>query len=159
MVWLVVSIPASAVLMGAIMLYLAVSTFDGLVTDDYYREGLHINRSMERDERAEAYGLSSLVAIDAGGGAVEILLEGGDGFAAPEIVNLRLFHATRPGLDLHIRVRRRDDGRYVAGTAKLAPGRWYVQIDADDWRLKGELAGGEGAVRVPLGRAAAKARK
>ena len=157
MVWLIVSIPATAVVMGAIMLYLAVSTYDGLVTDDYYQKGLQINRSMERDERAEAYGLSSLMTLDGSGGAVEILLEGGPAFAAPEILNLRLFHATRPGLDMHIRLRRLGDARYVASVAKLASGRWYVQLDADDWRLTGELAGGDGAIRLPLGRATVNA--
>ena len=33
MVWLVLMIPASAVVMGAVMLSLAVSTYDGLVVD------------------------------------------------------------------------------------------------------------------------------
>lgn len=157
MVWLIVCIPAIAVVMGAVMLYLAISTYDGLVSDDYYQKGLQINRSLERDERAESHGLSSLVTLDGGGGAVEILIEGDPGFVAPEIVNLRLFHATRPGLDKHIRLRRLGDGRYVAGVSKLAPGRWHVQLDADDWRLTGELTGGDGALRLPLGRAAANA--
>jgi len=157
MVWLIISIPASAVLMGAIMLYLAVSTYDGLVTDDYYKKGLHINRSMERDESATTHGLSSIVKLEASGGVVEVVLEGNPEFAAPEILNLRFFHATRPGLDIHLRLRRLAGGRYVASRPELAPGRWHVQLDADDWRLKGELGGGDGAIRLPLGRAVAQA--
>lgn len=151
MVWLIVAIPASAVLMGAIMLYLSISTYDGLVTDDYYQKGLQINRSKERDERALALGLSSVVAMDASGGAVEVLLEGDSGFVAPEILDMQLFHATRPGLDIHLRLRRLDGGRYVASRPELARGRWYLQLEADDWRLKGEFTGGDGGFRLLLG--------
>jgi hypothetical protein len=138
MVWLVVGIPGIAVLMGAVMLTLAVTTYDGLVADDYYKRGLQINRSMERDTMAERHGLASV--------------------EPPEIVNLRLFHATRPGLDLHVVLRRIESGRYLASRPDLAPGRWYVQLDADEWRLKGELEGREDAQRLRLGRAAAAAR-
>lgn len=155
---MIVAIPASAVVMGGVLLYLAVSTYDGLVSDDYYRQGLQINRSMERDAVAENLGLSSVIALDANGGAVEVRLEGNSEFAAPELVNLRLFHATRPGLDMHLRLRRLADGRYVGSHAALAPGRWYVQLDADEWRLKGEFGGGGAAVRLALGRAAARSR-
>ena len=155
-VWMIVAIPASAVVMGGVLLYLAVSTYDGLVTDDYYKKGLEINRTMERDEAAVARGLSSVITLDAGGGAVDVRLEGGPGFAAPELVNLRLLHATRPGLDLHLRLRRLADGRYAGSHGGLAPGRWYVQVDADDWRLKGEIGDGASAVRVTLGSAAAR---
>jgi hypothetical protein len=158
MVWLVVGIPGIAVLMGAVMLTLAVTTYDGLVADDYYKRGLQINRSMERDTMAERHGLASVVLFGPKGGVIEARLDGNTHFEPPEIVNLRLFHATRPGLDLHVVLRRIESGRYLASRPDLAPGRWYVQLDADEWRLKGELEGREDAQRLRLGRAAAAAR-
>lgn len=151
MVWLVVAIPACAVIMGAIMVTLAVSTYDGLVTDDYYRKGLQINRSMERDSVAERHGLSSLVRVGPQGGVIEVDLKGNRGFEAPEAVNLRLFHATRPGLDLEIVLRRVAAGRYLSSRPDLASGRWYLQLDADDWRLRGELDGRDDAQQIVLG--------
>lgn len=154
MVWLVLMIPASAVIMGAVMLTLAVSTFDGLVVDDYYKKGLQINRSMERDALAQSHDLESIVRFGEKGGVVEASLEGNVYFEPPEIVNLRLFHATRSGLDLQLKLRRVAAGRYVASRPDLAPGRWYVQLDADDWRLKGEIHGTQAAQRLKLGRAA-----
>ena len=36
--------PAAAVVGGAVMLWLALTTYDGLVSDDYYKEGLAINQ-------------------------------------------------------------------------------------------------------------------
>jgi hypothetical protein len=143
--------------MGAVMLTLAVTTYDGLVADDYYEKGLQINRSMERDAMAERQGLAAVVLLGSGGGAVEVRLDGNPRFEAPEIVNLRLFHATRPGLDLHLALRRIASGRYLASRPDLAPGRWYMQLDADGWRLTGELEGTEDAQRLRLGRAAIEA--
>lgn len=154
MVWLVVLIPALAVVMGAVMLTLAVTTYDGLVVDDYYEKGLQINRSMERDGLAERYELASIVMLGPSGGAIEARLQGSADFEAPEVVNLRLLHATRSGLDLHLRLRRIASGRYLASRPDLAPGRWYVQLDADGWRLKGEIEGTQDAQRLRLGRAA-----
>lgn len=154
LVWLVIMIPGAAVLMGAIMLTLAVSTYDGLVVDDYYKKGLQINRSMERDAMAERHELASVVLLGPQGGAIELLLEGNARFEAPEMVNLRLMHATRSGLDLDLRLRRIAPGRYLASRPELAPGRWHLQLEADDWRLKGVVEGREDAQRLRLGRAA-----
>lgn len=148
MVWLIIMIPLSAVVMGAVMLTLAVSTYDGLVTDDYYKKGLHINRSMERDELAVSYDLGADVVL---GETVEVSLSGNAQFQAPEIVNLRLFHATRSGLDRHLRLRRIAPGRYVASGPRLEPGNWYLQLDADRWRLSARLSASDAPQRVNLG--------
>ena len=83
LVWLVIMIPFAAVVMGAVMLTLAVSTFDGLVTDDYYQKGLQINRSLERDALAASYELTGEVALGAPGQAVEVSLVGNAQFRAP----------------------------------------------------------------------------
>jgi len=120
MVWMIIMIPFSAVVMGAIMLTLAVSSYDGLVSDDYYKKGLQINRSMERDALAGSYGLTGEVVLGAPDEMIEVSLAGNTEFQAPEIVHLRLFHATRPGLDRHLVMRRVASGRYVASGSRAA---------------------------------------
>jgi len=45
-VWLVISGPAVVVVASFITLYLAISTPDPLVTDDYYRKGIEINKTL-----------------------------------------------------------------------------------------------------------------
>ena len=72
------------------------------------------------------------------------------GFQAPEIVHLRWFHATRPGLDRHLVMRRAVSGRYVASGSRLEPGAWYAQLDADGWRPKARLIASDGPQRVRL---------
>ena len=59
LVWMLIAIPGSAVVMGAVMLTLATSTYDGLVADDYYKRGLQINRSIAREKHAASHGIAA----------------------------------------------------------------------------------------------------
>jgi len=151
MVWLVIMIPFSAVIMGGILLTLAVLSDDGLVTDDYYKKGLQINRTLERDALAASYEIAGEIMLGAPGEVVEVSLAGNAQFQAPEIVHLRLFHATRSGLDRDLQLRRVAAGRYVASGPRLEPGAWHVQLDADGWRLKARLSASDVPQRVTLG--------
>lgn len=151
MVWLIIMIPLSAVVMGAIMLTLAIATYDGLVSDDYYRQGLQINRAMQRDELARSYDLGATVLLGAPGEAIEVSLSGNPGFTSPELVQLRLFHATRSGLDRNLALRRVASGRYLASSPRLEPGHWYLQLDADGWRLKTRFPASPASQRLILG--------
>jgi hypothetical protein len=51
--WLVMAPPMAAVLAGAVMFWLAVASDDGLVTPDYYRQGIEINRRLTASEAAD----------------------------------------------------------------------------------------------------------
>lgn len=48
-VWLVLSGPAIVVVAGFVTLYLAVTRPDPVVTKDYYRKGIEINKTLETD--------------------------------------------------------------------------------------------------------------
>lgn len=45
-VWLVISGPAVVIVAGFVTLYLAISRPDHLVTEDYYRKGVDINKAL-----------------------------------------------------------------------------------------------------------------
>lgn len=140
LVWLVLLIPASAVVMGIVMLTLSITSFDGLVADDYYRQGLEINRTLARDDEAGRLGLRAQLELDPARGPVALDLTGNEHFRSPEVVNLRLFHATRAGFDRHLMLHAGDaPHRYLGDALSLAPGHWYVQLDAGEWRLTGAL--------------------
>jgi len=51
-VWLIIAGPLTVVIAGFFTLYLAIRTPDPVVTEDYYRQGLEINRTLEARERA-----------------------------------------------------------------------------------------------------------
>ncbi|MBV5267272.1 MAG: FixH family protein, partial [Burkholderiaceae bacterium] len=50
--WILMSGPFIVVVAGFITAYLAVISNDGLVSDDYYKQGLTVNQRTERDQRA-----------------------------------------------------------------------------------------------------------
>lgn len=51
-VWMVLSGPAIVVIAGFITLYLAVTRPDPVVTEDYYRKGIEINKTLENEANA-----------------------------------------------------------------------------------------------------------
>lgn len=46
-VWLVIAGPATVVVAGFFTLFLAIRTPDPVVADDYYRQGIEINKTLE----------------------------------------------------------------------------------------------------------------
>ncbi|MBI5611932.1 MAG: FixH family protein [Gammaproteobacteria bacterium] len=136
MVWMVILIPLTAVAMGVLILVLAIRSDDGLVVDDYYRQGKQINRVLARDRAAAARGLAGDVELDSARGELRVRL-GAD--ALPENIEFQLLHATRAGFDKQMVIPRGADGVYRAPLPELAPGRWNLQLSAQDWRLVGSL--------------------
>ena len=136
LVWMVLAIPATAVLVGAVMLVLAHLTWDGLVADDYYRQGMQINRSLARDAEAARLGLAATLTFPAPG-VVEARLAGSHGTAAAdgERLTLRFAHATRSGADVRVRLIRSADGGWRGALPPLPPGKWYAELGNERWRL------------------------
>ncbi len=139
MVWLLIAIPASAVFMGVVITTVALWSSDGLVADDYYRRGLEINRTLDRDRAASLHGLNASVSLDQGGARISVKLIAAPGFAAPDRLQLKLFHATRDGLDRSVVLDRVGTLGYAGVLPELAAGHWDLELFADDWRLNGRI--------------------
>jgi hypothetical protein len=124
--------PAVVVVAGFVTAYVAWSTDDGVVAEDYYKRGLLINKSLERDARASEWRLGALVRIGPDG-AVRVDVSG----AAPPAptLTLRLAHATRAGMDRQAVLVRGDDGAWRGRLAPPPEGRWLVSVETDSWRL------------------------
>ena len=137
-VWLLIALPGMAVIGGMITLYLAVSTSDGLVVDDYYRRGKAINMDLARDAAAAAYGVRASLLLDAALKVMHVELTPVRG-AWPDTLQLAVMHPTRAGADQHIVLRHSGSGQYSGRLDELADGHWYLQLSADDWRLSGTL--------------------
>lgn len=139
--WILMAGPATVIVAGAITIWLAVVSFDGLVVDDYYKRGLAINQTIARSDRAHTLGLSGDFSVDPGTGAVDVRVEGGGGATTPATLRLALVFATRAGHDQSLTLTRTSAGRYAGRAGALGPGRWQLLVeDAEGtWRLKGTL--------------------
>jgi len=136
-VWLVLGVLASAVVMGGTMLYYAIVSFDGMVVDDYYKEGKKINRVLRRDKAALSHGLKARLTLKQG--RLNIRLDSNAGYGPPPVLEVNFFYSTRAGLDKAVFVDMQQPGVYSGKFTELEQGRWNVQIEADDWRLVGSL--------------------
>jgi len=138
--WIVMIAPAAAVVGGAVLLWLAVTTYDGLVSDDYYKEGVAINQVLRRDERAAELGYRAHASLSEDGTHVRVLLRRTSQSVSPEAVQLRLAHPTRAGHDQVVVLTALSSELYEAKVNPPATGRWRVSIEdtAGTWRLAGE---------------------
>lgn len=137
-VWLMIALPMTAVIGGMVTLYIAVTTSDGLVVDDYYKRGKAINRDLARDRAATEHRLQARLDIDLQYQRVSLVLQAQD-YVLPGAVTLAIMHPTQPGHDQQVTLQKVAADRYAGTTTGLGRGRWYVQLAADDWRLSGAL--------------------
>jgi len=135
-VWLIVLIPVSAVVVGAVILWFAVSTDDGLVSDDYYKEGLAINRNLERDQRAKKNKVSAEIDLFNDEGLIKMTFNKGVLESYPPSMELKLSHATREGFDEDVQLNHGQDNKYIGYISQpLSEGVWYMELNCGDWRL------------------------
>ena len=135
--WLLMLGPFVVVVAAAITLWLAVRSNDGLVADDYYKQGLAINQVTSRDRRAADLEMRADLSLDASRQLVRVVLNSGKLSEMPGVLLLRLLHPTRDGLDRQFRLLRDSSGGYSAGGGGDLAGRWYVSLEdeARAWRL------------------------
>jgi len=137
--WFIIAWPAVAVVAGIATVIIAVNNPDGLVEDDYYQAGLAINRTLEREQRAQQLGLQALAHWQAAQQRLELRLNMPQS-AAPARLILKLIHPTRAGFDLRIPLLQQRSGHYqgLLPTTPIA-GRWNLVLEPEDasWRLSG----------------------
>jgi hypothetical protein len=135
--WILMSGPAAVVVAALFTAFLAVRSADGVVADDYYKQGLAINRTIEKGARARLFGVEARVAFDAGRDEASVTLF--SHAPAPERVRLILIHPTRAGVDQRATLVRGDDGRYVGHVAVAGTSSWLVALEDDggNWRVGG----------------------
>lgn len=141
--WALILGPALVVVACIITTWLAIRTTDPVVVDDYYRAGLAVNRSLEREQAASRLGLKAHLQF-AGDGGLTLVLEAAGEPAWPDAVQLTLAHPARDQRDrvltLHIaagdgrRAEYRADARFVPEAVSYH----LLLQDADGhWRLSG----------------------
>jgi hypothetical protein len=129
--WLLISGPATVLVAGAVTTWIAFASADGLVAEDYYKQGMAINKTIAREELAAQLGLS--VELEITPHSIAVSLRG----AAPEALLVHLAHATRAGHDQRLRLAPTQEGRYEAELPQLPAGRWRIVVEDPraTWRI------------------------
>jgi hypothetical protein len=134
--WLLIALPASAVVGGILTIIIAVNSPNALVVDDYYKAGLAINQQKHRSKQASDMQLTGLLRSD--NNRISVTL------AAQQPVNedtltLQIIHATRSDLDRTLTLQHAADGSYTSAQEDaLLAGNWYLKLRNPDntWEIQ-----------------------
>jgi hypothetical protein len=145
--WLLAIMPTVAVFGGIITAWLAVTSNDGLVVDDYYKQGKAINQTKARDRQAQVLGLSA--HLQPQDQTLVVRLSGRIEIPTGRL-KLKILHPTRSGDDHQVDLDW--DGMGYKGTLPALGGAHYrIQLSPEfgDWRLTGEYQPGKPLTLVP----------
>ncbi|MGE5336791.1 MAG: FixH family protein [Gemmatimonadota bacterium] len=157
--WVLISLPGIAVIGCSITVWLAVRSADGIVTSDYYKEGLAINRELARTQRAAALGLHAAVEL-AGvndGDRIRVRLASDRPLPVEPALRLGLIHPGHGGFDRTVMLARVSGdaehaeyvGQFGEARATTHPVAWQVTLESPNWRLDGRMKPQDGhAVRL-----------
>ena len=134
LVWMVVGIPALTIVAGLFTWWIAAQRADSNVAEDWYKKGLTINRSLERESRAQALGLRAEVLL-AAEHDLRLTLQGPATAALPASLTLTLVHPVRAEQDRKFTLDRQADGSYRTVSPQVSAGHWALAIEAQDWRI------------------------
>lgn len=137
--WFLISLPATAVIGGIITIVIAMTNPDGLVKDDYYKAGLGINRTLEREQQAISLGLSAAIEWQPAQQQLSVQLAARQPVKSERLL-LQLIHPTRSGLDIRVPLLHQGESQFIGLLAESpAAGNWYLFITPEDesWRLNG----------------------
>lgn len=145
--WLLASMPLTAVVAGGFTLWFAITTDDGLVVDDYYKQGKAINQTKERDRLAQSMGISAQLLPE--GTVLKLQLEGRLQ-TSPGKLTLQILHPTRSGDD-HTVILDWDGSAYAGSLPQLVGSHYRAQLTPEfgEWRLTGQLLPGKVNILSP----------
>ncbi|MEP5568344.1 MAG: FixH family protein [Halioglobus sp.] len=135
--WFLILLPASVVVAGISTVIIANWGADDLVVDEYYKDGLAINRKLEKKEQATALGISADIRVS---GTDIVVLTSGDIEAAQLL--LQLSHPLESDRDFNVILIQSTPGEYRGRLASEIAPRWHWALifEGDPaWRLDGSV--------------------
>lgn len=135
--WALIALLGFAVVASLMLVYIAVSGADNLVRDDYYKDGLAINRDIDRDRAAQQRHIEAELTVDTND-HLGIALRG-KFTALPSHLLVKFMHPILESKDVQTTAALIGADRYDIRLSQPISGRWYVEIsDPVDrsWRLR-----------------------
>jgi hypothetical protein len=139
--WFLIILPASVVVAGISTAFIASRHADDLVVDEYYKDGLAINRQLEKKQRATDLGISAQLQFNGETVTVQLASPVDDG-----AIRLLLSHPMEADRDFTVTLAQESPGMYRGAlTHKIAPHwHWILEEQRDNgWRLDGIVQAGE----------------
>lgn len=137
--WILMSGPLLVVVASLVSAWVALSSSDGLVVEDYYKKGLAANQTIAMSDKAKALGLEAALTLTDRSITVRLSARQA-GQVLPQHISVTLAHPTRAGMDQTLKLQKVGDvyqGEYRLPKA----GHWIVTVEDDtgSWRLLGNV--------------------
>ena len=135
--WFLILLPASVVVAGFLTLFIANRYSDDLVVDEYYKNGLAINRQLEKKQRAHTQGIAAQLSFRPK--SVRVTLTGP---VNDETLHLLLSHPLEADRDFELTLVRTRQGIYEGLLEQVIAPRWHWILEVEQphgWRLDGAV--------------------
>ena len=142
--WVLIALPGTVVIASFVTLYIAIVNSHSMVKDNYYKDGLAINRYLKEDQLAELRAITAQLQFLPASKKVKILL-GGDHGNDSQLLILYFIHPVNASKDFQLPLQMNTSGNYEQSVLKLELTRWYLQLSPADaspdqrWRIRGEI--------------------
>lgn len=134
--WFLIAIPTSSFIVGGVVIYLANTTSDSLVVDDYYKEGKAINANIDKTSRAKYLNITTDLQINESG-SVTLTFHSGIPQSG-EALKLSLYHVTLEDKDMEAVLTRDASGIYRGSFEFSVLGKWQASLlpFTEEWKIQ-----------------------
>jgi hypothetical protein len=134
-VWMLIGVPMSSVIVGSFFIYLAASTKDTLVRDNYYKDGLAINQELQWDKKATSLDVKLSVLIEDNTATIKLL---SSRQVPPNTLLLKLSHPTLKDRDRDAFLQLSENGDYIGYIDTFEDSRYYLLVESveQQWRVR-----------------------
>ena len=139
--WFLIALPACVVVAGFSTLYIANRHADDLVVDEYYKDGLAINRQLEKLQLAQDLGIAADLRFEGTSVIVET-----SGPVDDSGLSLYLSHPLEADRDFRVQLTALAPGFFTARLPDNIEPRWHWRLEAQApplWRLDGVVEPGD----------------
>jgi hypothetical protein len=140
--WFVLSVPITSVVLSSIMVTVAIVGRDTLVSDNYYKDGMGINQTIEQDQLADELNLAPSIKIEGRDIFLKLRNENtSDDLAQQPFLTFKLIHPTVGDKDITTRLLPTPNGTFIGELPHTLSGRYYLDLYAYDesWRIREEV--------------------
>ncbi|NVJ65328.1 MAG: FixH family protein [Gammaproteobacteria bacterium] len=138
--WFLISIPLASIIGGISMIVISIDGADTLVKEDYYKEGLAINKQFDKIEQAKKMGIQATLSLQVN--KLSLQLQSKE--VISDNLSLLFSHATIESKDFELKLQQTATGNYFAlldqQQVEAINGKWYLQLHpySGSWQLKGQ---------------------
>lgn len=134
--WFVIAIPVSSMLVAVVQISYALNSPNDMVIDNYYKEGLGINKVLDKRNLAVELKIAANITIDNTTGEVILITEN----AQEQNLTLNFFNSAISNKDFTLELTKIADNQYRGNLQKSISGIWNLYLEsAIGWQITARL--------------------